>query len=248
MSPDDTPHAVLTDPAAAVLPEPQPLGTDDSSLPERRCILTGAHGARDELIRLALGPDGAVWPDLAARLPGRGAWISADRALLENALAKGKLKGALARAFKDSPPCVPADLADRIATGLQRRALDRLGLEHRAGHLVFGSDRLSETARAGRLSLLLHAGDAADDGCSKLNQAFRAGDGSMEDVLVVPVGRDALSAALGRENIVHSGVTDGRAAARVKTDLARWIAYLGTQKIEQGGGHMASPQNDEGRA
>jgi len=247
MAPDDTPSAALTDPAAAASPEPQRAEADDST-PERRCILTGAHGPRAELIRLAPGPDGAVWPDLAARLPGRGAWVSADRAILENAIAKGKLKGALARAFKGLPATVPDDLAERIANGLQRRALDRLGLEHRAGHLVFGSDRLGETARAGRLALLLHAADAADDGTAKLNQAFRVGDGSMEDVLVVPVGRDALSAALGRENIVHSGVTDGRAAARVRTDLARWIAYLGTQTIDECGGHVAQPRNDEGRA
>jgi len=132
MAPDETRNAVLTDPAALVPAEPvQPMG-DDAHLPERRCILTGAHGARDELVRLALGPDGAVWPDLAARLPGRGAWIKADRALLEAAIAKGKLKGALARAFKDAPPTIPDDLPARIAAGLERRALDRLGLEHRA--------------------------------------------------------------------------------------------------------------------
>ncbi len=247
MSPDDTPFAALTDPAAVAPPEPQPAAGHDT-LPERRCILTGAHGARAHLIRLAVGPDAAVWPDLAARLPGRGAWIMADRRALESAMAKGKLKGALARAFKESPPAVPADLAERIATGLQRRALDRLGLEHRAGHLVFGSDRLSETARAGRLALLLHAADAADDGTAKLNQAFRVGDGAMDSILTVPVGRDVLSAALGRENIVHSGVTDGRAAARVKADLSRWIAYLGTQTIDESGGQLARPRNDEGRA
>jgi len=246
MAPDETRNAVLTDQAALAPQEPAP--TEDAHLPERRCILTGAHGARDELVRLALGPDGAVWPDLAAKLPGRGAWIKADRALLESAIAKGKLRGALARAFKDSPPTITEDLPARIAAGLERRALDRLGLEHRAGHLVFGSDRLAETARAGRLSLLLHASDAADDGCSKLNQAFRAGDGQMQDVFVVPAGRDALSAALGRENMVHSGITDGKAAARVRTDLARWIAYTGTQAEQQSGGTFSPAQNDEGRA
>ena len=41
--------------------------------PERKCILTGAHDARDNLIRLAIGPDGQVAPDVRARAPGRGA-------------------------------------------------------------------------------------------------------------------------------------------------------------------------------
>jgi uncharacterized protein len=212
---DDTPSAVIEDRDGA------------GHGPERKCIVTGAHGERASLIRLAVGPDGAVWPDLAAKLPGRGAWIVADRIVLEAAMAKGKLKAALARAFRQ-PVEVPADLADRIAAGLERRCLDRLGLEHRAGHLIFGADKLNEWARAGRVHLLLHAADAAEDGVGKLNQAFRAGEGQMQAVIQLPAGRDALSRALGRENMVHSGVTDGKAAARIATEVARWAAFLGT--------------------
>jgi uncharacterized protein len=74
-----------------------PASLDEDAAPERRCILTGAHDARDTLLRLALSPDGDVVPDVLARAPGRGAWIGVDRAALETALAKGKLKGALAR-------------------------------------------------------------------------------------------------------------------------------------------------------
>lgn len=238
MSSDDTPSAVIEDRAGA------------GHVPERKCILTGAHGERASLIRLALGPDGAVWPDLAAKLPGRGAWIVADRAVLETAIAKGKLKGAVARAFRQ-PVEVPTDLADRLAAGLERRSLDRLGLEHRAGHLIFGSDKLNDWCRAGRVHLLLHAADAADDGVSKLNQAFRAGEGRMDAVILLPAGRDALSRALGRENMVHSGVTDGKAAARIATDVARWAAFLGTSGIVGDGrddpGRRPDRANDEGR-
>jgi len=43
-----------------------------------------------------LSPDGVVTPDVAAKLPGRGAWVRADRAIIDQA---GK-KGAFARAFK----------------------------------------------------------------------------------------------------------------------------------------------------
>ncbi len=244
MSSDDTPSAVIEDRNGA------------GHVPERKCILTGAHGERASLIRLALGPDGAVWPDLAARLPGRGAWIVADRAVLDAAIAKGRLKGALARAFK-GPVIGPDDLADRIAAGLERRSLDRLGLEHRAGHLIFGSDKLNEWCRGGRVHLLLHAADAAEDGVSKLNQALRAGrgaergqragEGDMTAVIRLPMGRDALSRALGRENVVHSGVIDGKAAARIATEVARLAAFLGTSGMIGDGRATPGRRNDEGR-
>lgn len=199
-------------------------------VPERRCILTGTHGPRAGLIRLMPGPDGALWPDLAAKLPGRGAWIAPDRTLLAQAMASGRLKGALARAFRGPPPVIPADLPERITAGLEQRALQRLGLEHRAGHLLFGSDRLAEWARAGRVHLLLHTADAAEDGCARLNQAFRVGGGAMDRVLTLPADRLALSSALGRDNMVHTGLSDPKAAARVESDVARWIAFLRTDE------------------
>ena len=76
--------------------------TLDSPVPERTCILTRRKGTKDEFIRLALSPDGEVAPDARARAPGRGAWIGVARAELDAANAKGKLKGALQRAFKTS--------------------------------------------------------------------------------------------------------------------------------------------------
>ena len=46
----------------------------------RKCIATGQVLPTAELIRFVVGPDGTVVPDLAAKLPGRGMWVSADRA------------------------------------------------------------------------------------------------------------------------------------------------------------------------
>src|SRR3546814_3238299 len=88
--------------------------------PIRRCILSGEREERDRLIRLALSPEGIVLPDVAARAPGRGAWLSPDRTALESAIAKHKFKGALSRAFKSGDIGWPEDLAERIALALQR--------------------------------------------------------------------------------------------------------------------------------
>jgi predicted RNA-binding protein YlxR (DUF448 family) len=198
--------------------------------PERRCILSGEHGARDTLVRLAISPDGLVLPDPLARAPGRGAWIGVTRAELEQAIAKGRLRGALARAFKGSVLTVPDDLPDRVEAGRARTLLDRLGLELRAGSLLLGSDRIAEAARNGGVALLLHASDAREDGRRKLDQAWRVGreaEGSGEQGMTLPLDRAALSVALGRDNVVHLALADPAAAERVMQTLRRLLHYLG---------------------
>ena len=196
--------------------------------PERKCILTGRHGERDELIRLAISPDGDVLPDPRARAPGRGAWLGVSRDTLETAMEKGKLKGALARAFKSAPPRVPDDLPAQIDAGLLRTLTDRLGLEMRSGHLILGSERIAEHARGGVLAALYHAADASDGGAAKLDQAWRVGsdrEGSGEGGTRLPLDRAALSVALGRDNVVHLALADHAAAERVDQALTRLLQY-----------------------
>jgi predicted RNA-binding protein YlxR (DUF448 family) len=207
-------------------------GGNASHTAERTCILSRRTAARDELIRLALGPDGQVAPDVRARAPGRGAWIGVDRTTLDTANAKGKLRGALARAFKTGDIAIPEDLGDRIEAALRQNALDRLGLEARAGHLATGSDRIETEARRGAVRLLLHAADASAEGRRKLDQAWRVGrdeEGSGRQGLVLPAERTILSMALGRENVVHAAIIDRAAAARVSHALDRWRAFIGRE-------------------
>jgi predicted RNA-binding protein YlxR (DUF448 family) len=202
--------------------------------PERTCILTRRKGTKDELIRLALGPDGAVAPDVRARAPGRGAWIGVTRAELDKANAKGKLKSALQRAFKTSEARVPADLGERTVQALRQATLDRLGMEARAGNLINGADKVEAAARSGKVNLLLHAADAGDDGRRKLDQSWRAGGGGPEGV-IFPEPRTILSMALGRENVVHVALIDPAAASRVRHALARWRAFTGPDRGLGGG-------------
>jgi uncharacterized protein len=203
-----------------------------SHTPERKCILSGAHAARDDLIRLALSPEGEIWPDVRARAPGRGAWLGVDRPALEKAQAKGKLKGALARAFKTGDISVPEDLGARIEAALRQSTLDRLGLEAKSSNLVLGSEKIETAARQGKVALLIHAADASAEGRRKLDQAWRVGreeEGSGAQGLVFPEGRAILSLAFGRENVVHVAIIDRAAAARVLNALERWRAFIGRE-------------------
>lgn len=225
-------------PPDAVHPERPPQadsrGARDERSPERTCILSRSTGSRDDLIRLAVSPDGEVHPDVRAKAPGRGAWLGVDRAALDTAVRNGKLKGALSRAFKTNALQVPADLPERIETALRQAVLDRLGLEARAGTLLTGSEKIDAACRKGEVVLLLHAADAGDDGNRKLDQALRVGArvGGGAEVqggqgLVIPAGRAILALALGRQNVVHIALIDRGAAGRVRHALARWRAFIG---------------------
>lgn len=219
--------------------------------PERRCVLSGRHAGRDDLIRLALSPEGAdgrhsVLPDVLARAPGRGAWIGVSRTELETAVAKGKLRGALVRAFRTGALDIPENLPAMIADGLRRTFSQRLGLEMRAQHLILGSDRIAQAAREGRVAALYHAQDASEDGSRKLDQAFRVGmdaEGTKLTGLRLPLDRTALSVALGRENVVHLALADRSSAKRVDTPLQRLLTYMGAAP-----GFGAAVLLEEGRA
>ena len=200
----------------------------------RKCILTGESFSPEQLVRLAMGPEGQIAPDVRAKAPGRGAWISVNRAGLETALAKGQLKAALSRAFKTGPLDIPANLADQLEKALERATLDRLGLEARGGTLLTGSEKIETAARRDELFMLLHASDAGQDGSSKLAQAWRVGsDREGQDLrgMTLPVDRQCLSVALGRQNVVHIGIIDRRAAERLSHMLARWLHFIGNDEV-----------------
>ena len=209
----------------------KPAGTSaKDAQPERKCVLSGRHDARGELVRLALSPDGDVLPDALARAPGRGAWIGVCEADLEAAVANGKLRGALARAFKGAPLAIPADLAARTRAALTRAVTDRLGMELKSGKMLLGTEKIAQGARAGAVTWLAHASDAGSDGPNKLAQAWRVGEeaeGTGLKGTILPLDRAALSVALGRDNVVHLALTDAAAAERVAVPLRRLLHFLG---------------------
>jgi uncharacterized protein len=212
--------------------EPRPLGPiphlDTENTSQRKCVLSNVRGERADLIRLALGPDGSVAPDVHAKAPGRGAWIGVNAETLAMAQQKGKLAGVLRRAFKADNIVLIDDMAGRISVALEKALLDRLGLESRAGFLICGSEKIDAASRSGQVKLLLHASDASPDGAGKRDQAWRVGsdaEGSGKAGIKLPVDRDVISQALGRQNAVHIALIDKRAAERVMHHLGRWLNF-----------------------
>ena len=53
--------------------------------PERKCIVSGETGSKAGLVRFVIGPEAMLVPDINNRLPGRGIYVSSDRAAMEKA-------------------------------------------------------------------------------------------------------------------------------------------------------------------
>ncbi len=186
---------------------------------ERRCIVTGEHDGGANLIRFALSPDGVVTPDVAAKLPGRGAWVRADRAVIEQA---GK-KGAFARAFK-APAQVPDTLADTVEMLLSRRCLDQLGIAQRAAAIAVGATKTEAAIRAKPLFLLIEANDGAEEGREKL-MSLHIGFWGRPPAAVGCFSSSDLGVALGRERVIHACLLQERLASVWAAEISRLSGF-----------------------
>lgn len=199
--------------------EPEAVGGRNSPL--RRCIATGTVGPKDGMVRFVVGPDGTVVPDVAETLPGRGLWLTADRALVEKAAAKGLFAKAARRAVS-----VPPDVAGLLAGLLRRRCLELVGLSRRGGGVLAGFEkvqaalRTGQVGKAGRPGLWLEARDGAADGRGKL-AGFAA---RLRVPMVVLFDRRELGEAVGRDEAVHAVIAAGPLSDRLMREIGRLSA------------------------
>jgi predicted RNA-binding protein YlxR (DUF448 family)/ribosomal protein L30E len=182
---------------------------------ERRCIVTGEILPEARLLRFVLDPSGSVVPDIEAKLPGRGFWVSAERALIERASKRGVFAKAAGK-----PVTVPDDLAVRTEAGIVQRTLSWLGFARRAGELILGFDRVERQIRSPEPpAVIVEASDAGADGRRKLQAAAKS-TGYIPFVIAGLTNAE-LSLSLGRENVVHAAVKPGRIAERLIFEAAR---------------------------
>jgi len=182
-----------------------PEAEDDETGPLRRCIASGERLDPERMIRFVVGPEDRLVPDVAGKLPGRGMWVSADRAKLSQAIDK-RLFARVAR----RPVKVDADLPELVERLVERQCLDTIGLAKRAGAAVAGFDKVETMLRRGPVGALVEASDGAADGREKLR---RLAPGASV-VSLFPAA--ALAAAMGRDGIVvHIAIARGRLAERL---------------------------------
>jgi uncharacterized protein len=187
---------------------PENEETDDgdaSASPERQCAVTRERLPKEAMIRFVLSPDNVVTPDIAARLPGRGVWVAAERKHVDTAAAKG----AFARGFKGAV-AVPEGLSDLTERLLVKRCVELLGLARKAGLAIQGHDQVRDALRGKAPAFLLEASDGAEDGRNKVYFLAKA---IYSDVKVAgALSAQELGMAFGRDRVIHGLVRRGAIA------------------------------------
>ena len=182
---------------------------DRSDGPDRKCIATGDVAPKHGLIRFVVAPDGQIAPDVLERLPGRGIWVSADRAALQMAVDKNLFS----RSAK-TQVSVPEDLVDRIEAALARRVTDLIAMARKGGHAVAGFEKVKDWLASRPVGVLLQASDGSERGKSKL---WTPEGARYFGILTA----QELGLAFGRQSVIHGALAAGGLAPRVVEGAAK---------------------------
>ena len=159
---------------------------------ERTCITTGQTLPPHRLIRFVAAPDGYAIADLAGKLPGRGAWVTASEDAIRKADKRGHFKRALGGGLLSDDQTIMT-----IAAQLRARVLSIAGLARRSGILLGGSGKL---LAEGHCVGLLAANDASPRETEKLRSKLAV------DWVARNFSATELGKICGRDSIAFVGV------------------------------------------
>jgi predicted RNA-binding protein YlxR (DUF448 family) len=206
------------------------------SATERMCAVTRQVRPIDDLIRFVVAPTGEVVADLKRKLPGRGLWVTASRAMVEQAVRRRVFAKGFRRDVK-AAPSLPAEI-DRL---LVRSALDALAIAAKAGQVVSGFGKVESALKSREAVALIHAADGAADGIRKLDALCRSNagtaSGSRDFPRVTALTSEELDLALGRSNVIHAALLAGSAG---QTFLSRCQILVRYRLADDGNADAAS--------
>jgi uncharacterized protein len=191
--------------------------------PERKCIVSGESQPKASLIRFVLGPEDMIVPDILARLPGRGIYVSADR----EALAKAVKKNLFTRAARQ-PVKVPDNLPDMVEQLLVQRVIDLISLGRKAGDAICGYEKVKDWLIKGQARTLIQASDGSERGKDKL----RPPNGPETLISCLTAGEMGL--AFSRERAIHAALAAGGLNNRVVEEAARLVGLRGADDKQVG--------------
>ncbi|MEE9272476.1 MAG: DUF448 domain-containing protein [Robiginitomaculum sp.] len=206
---------------------PEQIDSHGHKPKERKDIASGQNRDPKTMVRLAfasVGPnEKMVVADLSCKVPGRGAWVVANRQAVERAIKTD----AIARAAKAKVD-VPDGFSDLIEKQLSMRVIALLGMTNRAGELETGFDKVRSAASGGKLAFRFEARDGAPDGRAKIRVITKALAKEYSEDSAPVIGcftSQELGKIIGRDHVVHVGVRKGHLAKTIYYELSRLYGF-----------------------
>ncbi|KIN74386.1 RNA-binding protein [Sulfitobacter guttiformis] len=192
---------------------------DRESGAERKCLATGDVQQKYQMVRFVVGPEGQVFPDVMGKLPGRGMWVTANRAALEMAVKRGLFSRSAKQPLK-----TPDNLVEEVEKQLARRVVDLISMQRKAGKAVAGYEKVKSWLQTEEALVLIQAVDGSGRGKSKLSTPHY---GHYIGCLTA----DELGLAFGRQTVIHGALASGGLTLRVVEEAHR---LNGVRKNEAG--------------
>ena len=167
---------------------------------------------------------------MAGKLPGRGIWVSAERGVLEKAVAKRMFSKGAKRQVN-----VPEGLVALTEAAMLNRLQDAIGMARKAGLAIAGYEKVKIMLDRGEAQVLLQACDGSERGKGKLSTPE---GGRWIGFLTA----DELGRAFGRDRVIHAAVASGTLARRIVEEAAR------LQGIRTSDGGKPAAEKDIGNA
>ncbi len=191
---------------------------------ERLCAVTKIVKPDFELIRFVANEAGEVFPDIHARAPGRGIWISSDAKILE----QGIKQNTFSRSFKTKLDPKP-ELIEITKKALYNNCLNLLGIAKRSAQFIFGFDNVENHLRNKASAFLIEASDGAIDGRNKILSLAKRWP-NIE--IISCFNGTEIGGIMGRDNIIHAIIPDGQFANNWRREINRLKGFMEIGPLE----------------
>ena len=198
---------------------------------KRTCIITGESDDSSNLLRFVISPDGSLIPDLAEKMPGRGAYIISRPKYLKESFKKNKFAKHIDFQKKLTSEEVDAFIM-LVGNLLQRRFVEQLSLARRQGNAIVGAEKLTENTH---LIGLLISNDAS------VREARRLESSTRPDWVMRGIPPETLGKAFGRNSIAYVGLLRSKKNVKSKFDgrsiqhaFKKWNPFINVIPCQEG--------------
>lgn len=182
----------------------------------RKCVFSGKILPKEQLLRFVLLKDGTIIPDFNKKIDGHGFYLQNSKKLLQELSAKTNPLNKILH----TKTIMNENLPQIVEQILYKKGMDSLNLARKAGDLIMGFEKVRDTIIKGKVSFVIEAADAGEDGKTKIAAMSQ----DLEKFTLYNVA--SLSDALKRENTVYLAVKQGPTSAMVYSAFLRYQTFL----------------------